>query len=123
MKILAIAQALELKIVSPETMINVSGPLRWGKVKIRDFHNYGSELPVKKVISKSSNTLLLFDKKLIAVLGFELKTLKNILPISVELFLRTFNKILSKKSYFELILKRLAFFIFSMFCLIYLLCS
>ena len=54
-KIFAIAQALELKIVSPETMINVSGPLRWGKFKIRDFHNYGSELPVKKVISKSSN--------------------------------------------------------------------
>ena len=54
-KIFAIAQALELKLVSPETMINVSGPLRWGKFKIRDFHNYGSELPVKKVISKSSN--------------------------------------------------------------------
>ena len=54
-KIFAIAQALELKLVSPETMINVSCPLRWGKFKIRDFHNYGSELPVKKVISKSSN--------------------------------------------------------------------
>ena len=54
-KIFAIAQALELNLVSPETMINVSGPLRWGKFKIRDFHNYGSELSVKKVISKSSN--------------------------------------------------------------------
>ena len=52
-KIFAIAQALELNLVSPETMINVSGPLRWGKFKIRDFHNYGSELSVKKVISKS----------------------------------------------------------------------
>ena len=54
-KIFAIAQALELNLVSPETMINISGPLRWGKFKIRDFHNYGSELSVKKVISKSSN--------------------------------------------------------------------
>ena len=35
---------------------------------------------------------------MIAVLGFELKTLKNIFPISLELFLRTLNKILSKKS-------------------------
>ena len=54
-KIFAIAQALELNLVSPETIINVSGPLSWGKFKIRDYHNYGSELPVKKVISKSSN--------------------------------------------------------------------
>ena len=56
-------------------------------------------------------------------LGIELKTLKNIFPISLELFLRTLNKILSKKSYFELILNRFTFFIFSMFSLIYLLCS
>ena len=54
-KIFAIAQALELNLVSPETIINVSGPLSWGKFKIRDYRNYGSELPVKKVISKSSN--------------------------------------------------------------------
>ena len=54
-KIFAIAQALELNLVSPETIINISGPLSWGKFKIRDYHNHGSELPVKKVISKSSN--------------------------------------------------------------------
>ena len=36
-------------------MINIRGPLKWGKHRIRDFHNYGKELSVTKVIVKSSN--------------------------------------------------------------------
>jgi len=51
----AIAQALEAGLVSPTTMIDTRGPLRWGRYRIRDFHNYGSELSVTEVIVKSSN--------------------------------------------------------------------
>ena len=54
-KIFAAAQAMDLGLVNPSTMIDTRGPLRWGKHKIRDFHNYGKELTVSKVIVKSSN--------------------------------------------------------------------
>ncbi|MGB7263570.1 MAG: penicillin-binding protein 2 [Albidovulum sp.] len=54
-KIFAIAQALELGLVSPNTMIETKGPMVWGKYRIRDFHNYGPELSVTDVIVKSSN--------------------------------------------------------------------
>ena len=54
-KIFAVAQAMELGLINPETMIDTKGPLRWGKHRIRDFRNYGSELSATKVIVKSSN--------------------------------------------------------------------
>lgn len=54
-KIFAIAQALELGLVGPDTMIDTTGPLRWGNFRIRDFHDYGEELSVTDVIVKSSN--------------------------------------------------------------------
>ncbi len=54
-KIFAVAQAMELGLINPDTMIDTKGPLRWGKHKIRDFRNYGSELSATKVIVKSSN--------------------------------------------------------------------
>ncbi len=54
-KIFTAAQALDLKLVDPETMIDIRGPLRWGKFKIRDFKNYGNALSMTKVIVKSSN--------------------------------------------------------------------
>ncbi|MHA6263890.1 peptidoglycan D,D-transpeptidase FtsI family protein [Arenibacterium sp. CAU 1754] len=54
-KIFAAAQALDLGLVSPETLIDIRGPLRWGKFAIRDFRNYGKELSVSKIIVKSSN--------------------------------------------------------------------
>ena len=54
-KVFAIAQALELKIATPETMINTETPLTWGRFRIRDFRNYGPELSLAKVIVKSSN--------------------------------------------------------------------
>ncbi|WP_320179401.1 penicillin-binding protein 2 [Roseovarius pacificus] len=54
-KIFAVAQALELGLINPSTMIDTSGPLRWGRFRIRDFHNYGPELTATKVIVKSSN--------------------------------------------------------------------
>ncbi|WP_457645845.1 peptidoglycan D,D-transpeptidase FtsI family protein [Profundibacter sp.] len=54
-KILNTAQALELGLVNPSTMIDTKGPLRWGKFKIRDFHNYGAQLSMTDVVVKSSN--------------------------------------------------------------------
>jgi len=54
-KAFTLAQALELGLVNPSTMINTKGPLVWGRHKIRDFHNYGAELSVTKVLVKSSN--------------------------------------------------------------------
>ncbi|MCZ0811980.1 MAG: peptidoglycan D,D-transpeptidase FtsI family protein [Pseudomonadota bacterium] len=54
-KIFAVAQALELGLIKPSTMIDTKGPLRWGKHRIRDFRDYGSEMTATKVIVKSSN--------------------------------------------------------------------
>ena len=54
-KIFAVAQAMELGLINPNTMIDTRGPLQWGRFRIRDFHNYGSELSATDVIVKSSN--------------------------------------------------------------------
>ena len=54
-KIFAVAQALDLGLVSPETLIDIRGPLRWGKFRISDFHYYGKELSVSEILIKSSN--------------------------------------------------------------------
>ena len=54
-KIFTAAQAMDLGLANPATTIDTKGPLRWGKFKIRDFRNYGSELSLTKVIVKSSN--------------------------------------------------------------------
>src|SRR5690606_19712902 len=39
-KIFAVAQALDLNLVNPSTMIATKGPLIWGRFRIRDFHDY-----------------------------------------------------------------------------------
>jgi cell division protein FtsI (penicillin-binding protein 3) len=54
-KIFAVGQALELGLVSPDTMVDSKSPMVWGKYRIRDFHNYGAQLSVTDVIVKSSN--------------------------------------------------------------------
>ncbi len=54
-KVFAIAQALELGLVNPSTMIDTKGPMKWGKYKIRDFHDYGPRLSVTDVLVESSN--------------------------------------------------------------------
>jgi len=54
-KIFTAAMALEDKLATPETMVDISGPLKWGKFTIRDFHNYGKALTLTDVIVKSSN--------------------------------------------------------------------
>ena len=54
-KLFTAAQALELKLVSPATLIDTKGPMRQGRHRIRDFHDYGPRLTVRDVIVKSSN--------------------------------------------------------------------
>jgi cell division protein FtsI (penicillin-binding protein 3) len=56
-KIFAAAQALELGLVAPETMVDANAPMVWGKHRIREFQNknYGPLLSVTDVIAKSSN--------------------------------------------------------------------
>jgi cell division protein FtsI (penicillin-binding protein 3) len=49
------ALALEDGTTTPDTMINIRGPLKKGGFSIRDFKNYGKELSLTDVIVKSSN--------------------------------------------------------------------
>ena len=42
-------------LVNENTMIDTRGPLRLGKFKIRDFHDFGKQLSVTDIIVKSSN--------------------------------------------------------------------
>lgn len=55
MKVFAVAQALELGLVTPETIIDTRGPLRVGRFSITDFRNYGPQLSVSDVFARSSN--------------------------------------------------------------------
>lgn len=54
-KIFAVAQGLERGAITPKTLIDTKGPMKWGRFTIRDFHNYGPRLTVEEVIVKSSN--------------------------------------------------------------------
>jgi cell division protein FtsI (penicillin-binding protein 3) len=54
-KIFAASQAIELGLINATTMIDTSGPLTWGRFRIRDFHEYGPELSAENVIVESSN--------------------------------------------------------------------
>ncbi len=56
-KIFAIAQAMDLGLLSPDSMVDAKAPMIWGKFKIKEFenHNYGPLLSVSDVIAKSSN--------------------------------------------------------------------
>lgn len=56
-KIFAAAQAMDLGLVGPDTMVDANAPMIWGRHKIREFENknYGPLLSVTDVIAKSSN--------------------------------------------------------------------
>lgn len=54
-KIFAVAQALDSGMITPQTLIDTKGPMKWGRFTIRDFHDYGPRLTVTDVIVKSSN--------------------------------------------------------------------
>lgn len=55
MKVFAVAQALDLGLVEPQTMVDTRGPLRVGRFAIEDFHDYGPRLSVMDVVVRSSN--------------------------------------------------------------------
>lgn len=54
-KVFTVAQALELELVRPGTLVDTKGPIRQNGFTIRDFRNYGPRLSVSDVIVKSSN--------------------------------------------------------------------
>ncbi|WP_415184782.1 peptidoglycan D,D-transpeptidase FtsI family protein [Phaeovulum sp.] len=86
-KIFAVAQALELGLVSPSTMIATKSPMTYGRFRIRDFHNYGDQLSVTDIIAKSSN---IGTARIAQQIGADrqrafLKTLGLLEPTPVEL--------------------------------------
>jgi len=54
-KIFPVAQALDAGLITPDTMIDTTSPMRVGRHRISDFRNYGPELSATDVIVKSSN--------------------------------------------------------------------
>jgi cell division protein FtsI (penicillin-binding protein 3) len=56
-KIFAAAQAMELGIMTPNTLVPATPPFRWGKHRIGEFegHNYGPNVSLTQMIVKSSN--------------------------------------------------------------------
>lgn len=56
-KIFAAAQAIELGLLTSETLVDANAPMRYGKFTIKEFenHNYGPMLSVSDIIAKSSN--------------------------------------------------------------------
>lgn len=86
-KIFAVSQALQMGMVTPETIIDIRGPIRWGKFRIKDYHNYGSQLPVFEVITKSSN---IGAARIAQMIGAEeqkrfLASLGFLAPIQIEM--------------------------------------
>lgn len=88
-KIFATAQALELGIVRPDSMVDANAPMIWGRHKIREFENknYGPLLSVTDVIAKSSNVGTAHIALMIGPLRQQafLKSLGFFEPTSVEL--------------------------------------
>lgn len=56
-KIFTVAQALELGLLKPDTMVDANAPMRSGEYEIKEFEgkNYGPKLSVTDAIVKSSN--------------------------------------------------------------------
>ncbi|MEM8539222.1 MAG: penicillin-binding transpeptidase domain-containing protein, partial [Pseudomonadota bacterium] len=103
-KIFTVAQAMDLGLVNPSTIINTQGPLRWGKFKIRDFRNYGPELSTTEVIVKSSN---IGTARIAQMVGIErqqefLERLGMLEPTQVELIEAPNAKPLRPKKWSEL---------------------
>ncbi|MEP6018932.1 MAG: penicillin-binding protein 2 [Paracoccaceae bacterium] len=103
-KIFTAAQAIELGLVNPSTKIDTKGPLRWGKFRIRDFRNYGSEMSTTKIIVKSSN---IGTARIALMIGAErqknfLKSLGFFEPTSFEIIEAATGKPLLPKRWSEL---------------------
>jgi cell division protein FtsI (penicillin-binding protein 3) len=54
-KVFTAAMALEEGLVNPDTIVDIRGPLRWGRHKIEDFHDLGQEMSVTGIVVESSN--------------------------------------------------------------------
>lgn len=54
-KIFTVGEALNLGLITPQTMIDTKGPMVWGRFRIHDFENLGPKLSVADVIRESSN--------------------------------------------------------------------
>lgn len=54
-KPLTIAHALDLDIVTPETIFDVSGPYEVASHRIRDFHHIPEPIDVREILAESSN--------------------------------------------------------------------
>ncbi|MCB5197622.1 penicillin-binding protein 2 [Loktanella sp. TSTF-M6] len=55
-KIFAVAQAMELGLINPATIIDTTGPLTFGRQRIRDSHRMDPAMTATDVIVESSNT-------------------------------------------------------------------
>ncbi|MEX0969126.1 MAG: penicillin-binding protein 2 [Paracoccaceae bacterium] len=86
-KIFTAAQAMESGFATPETIIDTSGPLSWGRFRIRDFRNYGPRLSLMDVMVHSSN---IGTARLAAAMGTEAQqgffgALGMLEPLTLEL--------------------------------------
>lgn len=103
-KLFAVAQAIDLGLVTPDTVVPTKSPMVWGKFRIHDFHNYGAELPVSEVIVKSSN---IGTANIISKVGAErqqafLKSLGLFVPTPIELVEAATGKPLLPKKWSDL---------------------
>lgn len=55
MKVFAVAQALDIGLVTPETRIDTRGPIRFGRHRISDMHAMPASMSVHDVLVESSN--------------------------------------------------------------------
>lgn len=109
-KIFAAAQALDTGLVSPTTVIDTR-PFNWGRFRIKDYRNYGSQLTVLKIIEKSSN---IGTARIALMIGAErqqafLKRLGFLTPTSVELVEAPGAKPLIPKQWSEISLMTIAY--------------
>lgn len=103
-KIFAVAQAMELGLINPDTMIDTKGPMTWGRFRINDFHNYGPQLTSTDVIVKSSNV---GTARIALQIGPDrqkafLETLGFLKPTSVELIEAPSGRPLQPKQWSEI---------------------
>jgi cell division protein FtsI (penicillin-binding protein 3) len=106
-KIFAAAQAMELGLVNPDTLVDANAPMTWGKYKINEFegHNYGPLLSVSDVIAKSSNVGTAHIALMIGPLRQQafLKSMGFFEPTPVELIEAPWAKPLIPKKWPEIV--------------------
>ncbi|MBT9383065.1 penicillin-binding protein 2 [Pseudooceanicola sp. CBS1P-1] len=54
-KVFDISQAIDLGLVKPTTVIDITGPIRWGRFRISDDHYIGRSADVNTILEESSN--------------------------------------------------------------------